>query len=67
MHHLDPLNRESAGFVDPLVIAKALRLTPGERQRLVDAIAADPKTGGMRSDGLMPLASAVRFCRAARD
>lgn len=63
----DPINSQSAGFVDPLVVAKAFNLTPRERQRLVDVIAADPRTGGMRSDGLMPLGAAIRFCRAARD
>jgi hypothetical protein len=60
---MTPSNKDRQAFIDPAVLAKALRLTPVQRRRFVDLITGDP--AGLRSDGTMPLAVVMKLARVA--
>ena len=61
---MTPSNKDRQAFIDPAVLAKALRLSPVERRRFVDLISIEP--AGLRSDGTMPLAVVMKLARVAQ-
>lgn len=61
---MTPSSKDNQAFIDPAVLAKALRLSPVERRRLVDLISVDP--AGLRSDGTMPFAVVMKLARVAQ-
>ena len=61
---MKPSSKDNQAFIDPAVLAKALRLTSVERRRFVDLISVDP--AGLRSDGTMPLAVVMKLARVAQ-
>ena len=61
---MTPSNKDRQAFIDPAVLAKALRLTPVQRRRFVDLISAEPAS--LRSDGTMPLAVVMKLARVAQ-
>ena len=61
---MTPSNKDRQAFIDPAVLAKALRLSAVEQGRFVDLISIDP--AGLRSDGTMPLAVVMKLARVAQ-
>jgi hypothetical protein len=55
------------GFIDLTTVVKMMKLTPGQRIKLASLVAADRTLGGLRSDGTLPLAVALKFCQAAKN
>jgi hypothetical protein len=61
---MTPSSKYNQAFIDPAVLAKALRLSPVQRRRFVDLISVDP--AGLRSDGTMPLPVVMKLARVAQ-
>ena len=64
---MTPNDSERQGFVELPVIAKMLGLTNGQRIRLASLLAADPKLGGVRQDGTLPIGTALKLAHAAKN
>ncbi len=64
---MQPNESDREAFVELPVIAKMLGLTQGQRIKLVSLLAADPKLGGVRSDGTLPLTTALKLAYAAKN
>jgi hypothetical protein len=64
---MNPNDKDRQGFVDLTTIVKVMGLTPGQRIKLASLVAADKSLGGLRSDGTMPLDTALKFCTAAKN
>jgi len=62
---MEPADHSRQGFIDVKTIAEMFRLSGGQKLKLAQLIASDPKLGGVRNDGSMPVAQAIRFVRAA--
>jgi hypothetical protein len=62
-----PSDKDRQGWVDLTTIVKVMGLTPGQRIKLASLVAADKSLGGLRSDGTMPLDTALKFCTAAKN
>ena len=61
-----PSDKDRQGFVEITTVAKALGLTPGQRIKLATLLTDDRELAGLRSDGTLPIESAIRFCNAAK-
>ncbi len=64
---MNTADQDRQAFVELPVIAKMLGLTRGQRIRLASLLAADPKLGGVRQDGTLPLATALKLAHAAKN
>ena len=61
-----PSDQDRQGFVELTTVAKALGLTPGQRIKLATPLTSDRELAGLRSDGTLPIESAIKFCTAAK-
>jgi len=64
---MNPSDNERQGFIDLVTVVKMMKLTPGQRIKLASLVAADRTLGGLRSDGTLPLDTALKFCFAAKN
>jgi len=64
---MQPSDSDRQGFIELTTVVKALKLTAGQRIKLASLVAADKSLGGLRSDGTMPLDTALKFCSAAKN
>jgi len=64
---MTPSDSDRQGFIELTTVVKALKLTAGQRIKLASLVAADKSLGGLRSDGTMPLDTALKFCSAAKN
>ena len=63
---MSPSDQDRQGFVELTTVAKALGLTPGQRIKLATLLTSDRELAGLRSDGTLPVGSAIKFCTAAK-
>jgi hypothetical protein len=64
---MQPSESDRQGFIDLTTVVKMMKLTPGQRIKLASLVAADRTLGGLRSDGTLPLDTALKFCHAAKN
>jgi len=64
---MQPSDSDRQGFIELTTVVKALKLTAGQRIKLASLVAADKSLGGLRSDGTLPLDTALKFCSAAKN
>ena len=64
---MNTADHDRQGFVELPVIAQMLGLTRGQRIKLASLLAADSKLGGVRSDGTLPIAVALKLALAAKN
>ena len=57
---------ERLGFIDLAVAGDLFRLTAEQREQMVRLVTADLRLSGLRSDGSLPVAVAVKLARAAK-
>ena len=58
---------ERLGTIDIAKVCDLFRLTPEQREQMVQLVTADPKLSGLRSDGSLPIGIAVKLCRTAKE
>ena len=61
-----PSDQDRQGFVELTTVARALGLTPGQRIKLATRLTSDRELAGLRSDGMLPIESAIKFCTDAK-
>ena len=57
---------ERLGTIDIAKACDLFRLTAEQREQMVSLVTADPRLCGLRSDGSLPVAVAVKLARAAK-
>ena len=57
--------KERLGFIDLAVAGDLFRLTAEQREQMVRLVTADLRLSGLRSDGSLPVAVAVKLALAA--
>ncbi len=63
---MNTADHDRQAFVELPVVAQMLGLTRGQRIKMASLLAADPTLGGVRQDGTLPLATALKLANAAR-
>ena len=64
---MTPSESDRQGWIDLTTVVDMLKLTPGQRIKLASLVAADKSLGGLRTDGTMPLDTALKLCKAAKE
>jgi len=64
---MTPSESDRQGWIDLTTVVDLLKLTPGQRIKLATLLAADKSLGGLRTDGTMPLDTALKLCKAAKE
>jgi len=64
---MTPSESDRQGWIDLTTVVEMLKLTPGQRIKLASLVAADKSLGGLRTDGTMPLDTALKLCKAAKE
>jgi hypothetical protein len=64
---MKPSESDRQGFIDLTTVVEMMKLSPGQRIKLASLVAADRTLGGLRSDGTLPLDTALKFCHAAKN
>jgi hypothetical protein len=59
-------SKQRLGYIDLSVAGDLFRLTAEQREQMVSLVTADPRLCGLRSDGSLPVAVAVKLARAAK-
>ena len=58
--------KERLGTIDVGKACDLFRLSDGQRELVIALMTSDPKLSGLRSDGSLPVAVAVKLARAAK-
>jgi len=64
---MTPSESDRQGWIDLTTVVDMVKLTPGQRIKLASLVAADKSLGGLRTDGTMPLDTALKLCKAAKE
>jgi len=64
---MTPSESDRQGWIDLTTVVDLLKLTPGQRIKLAGLVVADKSLGGLRADGTMPLDTALKLCKAAKE
>jgi len=64
---MTPSESDRQGWIDLTTVVDMLKLTPGQRIKLASLVACDKSLGGLRADGTMPLDTALKLCKAAKE